>query len=203
MEERARTAHLAAWAVRDKITFRALKTEYRLPIQAFEAFERRMKKLSLDSPDAVAAALETLQLAVRLGLPASRKAIEKRILSQGTENFDGFQRQRLEQAMQEFRRDAEDEAFFLVRAAELFEKALAREGVEEEDAENFAYLSGELYRRAGVARKGGQLAGKKRSKRPKELRPEETDTCASGALRGPFRCRSYRAVDDDLPAMRQ
>ncbi|MDZ7814757.1 MAG: hypothetical protein U5N86_01745 [Planctomycetota bacterium] len=36
-----------------------LSTEYRLPIQAFEAFERRMKKLSLDSPDAVAAALES------------------------------------------------------------------------------------------------------------------------------------------------
>ncbi|MDZ7814758.1 MAG: DUF2225 domain-containing protein [Planctomycetota bacterium] len=77
----------------------------------------------------------------------------KRIPPQGTENFDGFQRQRLEQAMQEFRRDAEDEAFFLVRAAELFEKALAREGVKEEDAENFTYLSGELYRRAGMAEK--------------------------------------------------
>ncbi len=149
--ELAALAHLGAWAVRDKITFRALQPCYRMPLDAFKAFGEEYRALELDSPAAFSTAFRLLQLTVRLGLPATRAKLAALISSTAPRFFSEQDTAKLRAELDAFERDAADEAALLAEAASRFQEALSVPGLDPRKRLLYTYLVGELERRCGEA----------------------------------------------------
>lgn len=146
----AHIAHVAAWSVRDKIVFRTLKAEYKTPIIAFAEFDSAVPTLSISEPRAFDKAFELLQLSVRLGMPASRRAISIKIIEAGYDLLKPTDMETLRTELDKFNTDCAQEARFLTQAASLFEDHLSKsENISAADRARFAYIIGDIHRRCG------------------------------------------------------
>ncbi|MFA4985782.1 MAG: DUF2225 domain-containing protein, partial [Candidatus Brocadiia bacterium] len=148
----ARLAHTAAWCIRDKITFRAIRDGYFNPARAFDAFEAGKAALKLDSDAALSTALELLHLSVRLGLPASRDDLRAAIWKYATSSLGPQQQETLGAALDKFDADVQTESGFMLEAVVRFEDLLSRDVIKDgRDVLQYTYVVADLYRRTGKA----------------------------------------------------
>ncbi|GAB4160997.1 MAG: hypothetical protein Kow00107_08890 [Planctomycetota bacterium] len=152
--EMGKLAHLAAWSIRDKIVFRAIRDEYRNPARAFESFDRLSRAFQPTAKEDLATAFELLHLSVRLGLPASRSKIVRQTLDLSRTLLGAEDRKTLEASISDFSADCARERRFMARCAVLYESALASsQDLPSDERQTLIYLIGELHRRCGEPQK--------------------------------------------------